>query len=340
MTSSTSTGIAPGRISAKCRTVGVAGPASPRVRAAMAAAMVSLREPVPIAECWHDAQVKERPRTLLWLFFESRALSNLRSVFDRLGRYDLDVDASETHVGSLAGSQQPDRGNPQILEDLRTEPDFPPLLRTCDIGTGVAFVRNFCDRHARRAVAQEHDHSPAGCFEAFKRSVDRLCTAKHIANDVGPMQARQHALAISDIAVDKGHVMHAVEGRYIGIALERSDFRSDMKFADPLHQLVAALSIGNQLGDRDLHQPVFFRKGGDSWTAHHRAIVVHQLSQHADRRQRCEPAKVDAGFGVSGAHQHAALARDKRKYVAGTYEIRSAAVVVGKGAHRVATLFG
>jgi hypothetical protein len=51
--------------------VGAAGAASPRVRAAMATAMVRLREPVRMAECWHDAQAKKRPRTLFRLFFES-----------------------------------------------------------------------------------------------------------------------------------------------------------------------------------------------------------------------------------------------------------------------------
>src|SRR5262245_64630946 len=147
----------------------------------------------------------------------------LRSVFDRLGRYDLDVKAAKADVGSLAGSQQPDRRNPEILEDLRTEPDFPPLLRTCDIGTRVAFVRNFSDPHTCCAIAQEHDYPAPGCLETFERSVDRLCAAKHIADDVGPMLPRQDALAVSDIAVDEGHVMDAVERRHIGITLERAD---------------------------------------------------------------------------------------------------------------------
>ena len=113
-----------------------------------------------------------------------------------------------------------------------------------------------------------------------------------------------------------------------------------LEFADPLDQLVAALPVGDQFGDRDLRELVLLREGGDLRPAHHRAVVVHQFGQHADRRQAGEPAEIDAGFGMAGAHQHAALARDQRKHVAGAHEIGGAAVVVGERAHGVAALLG
>ena len=53
-----------------------------------------------------------------------------------------------------------------------------------------------------------------------------------------------------------------------------------------------------------------------------------------------QPAKIDAGLGMAGAHQHAALARDQRKHMAGPHEIGGAAVVVGERAHGVAALLG
>ena len=84
----------------------------------------------------------------------------------------------------------------------------------------------------------------------------------------------------------------------------------------------------------------FCGEGGDLRPAHHGAVVVHQLGQHADRRQPGEPAEIDAGLGMAGAHQHAALARDQRKHVAGPHEIGGAAVVVGERAHGVAALLG
>ena len=154
------------------------------------------------------------------------------------------------------------------------------------------------------------------------------------------MQPRQHVLAVADLAVDEGHVMHAVERRDIGVALERADLGLDVEFADALDQLVAVLPVGDQVGDRDLRQLVLLGEGGDLRPAHHRAVVVHQFGQHADRRQPGEPAEIDAGLGMAGAHQHAALARDQREDVAGPHEIGGAAVAVGERAHGVAALLG
>ena len=82
----------------------------------------------------------------------------------------------------------------------------------------------------------------------------------------------------------------------------------------------------------------FCAKAVTSGPAHHRAVVVHQLGQHADRRQAGEPAQVDASFGMAGAHQHAALAREQREHVTGPHEIGGAAIVVGECAHGVAAL--
>ena len=53
-----------------------------------------------------------------------------------------------------------------------------------------------------------------------------------------------------------------------------------------------------------------------------------------------EPAQIDAGLGVAGAHQHAALLGDQRKDVAGPHEIGGAAVAVGERAHGVGALLG
>jgi hypothetical protein len=73
--------------------------------------------------------------------------------------------------------------------------------------------------------------------------------------------------------------------------------------------------------------------------AHHGAVVVHQLGQHTDRRQIGKPAEIDAGLGVAGAHEHAAVLGDQREHVARAHEIGGAAVAVGEPAHRVVALF-
>ncbi len=71
-----------------------------------------------------------------------------------------------------------------------------------------------------------------------------------------------------------------------------------------------------------------------------RAVIVHELGEHADRLEAGQTAQIDAGFGMAGAHQHAALARDQRKDMAGTHEVGRADIAVGESAHRVGALFG
>ena len=62
--------------------------------------------------------------------------------------------------------------------------------------------------------------------------------------------------------------MHAVEGRHIGVAIERADFGGDVEFADTFHELVAVLSVGDQFGDRDLYKLVLLCKRSNFGTAH------------------------------------------------------------------------
>ena len=74
--------------------------------------------------------------------------------------------------------------------------------------------------------------------------------------------------------------------------------------------------------------------------AHHRAVVVDQFGDDADKRQAGKLAEIDRGFGVAGAHEHAAFARDQRKDVAGAQEIRCADIAVGEVAHRQRAVVG
>jgi hypothetical protein len=64
------------------------------------------------------------------------------SAFQWLGRHDLNAKTAQPHVSVLAGSEQTDRRNPQVPENLRTETDLAPLLRTGGVSAAVALVRN------------------------------------------------------------------------------------------------------------------------------------------------------------------------------------------------------
>src|SRR3546814_8500326 len=52
-----------------------------------------------------------------------------------------------------------------------------------------------------------------------------------------------------------------------------------------------------------------------------RAVLVHDLADHARRIEPGEPRDIDRGLGMPGAHQHPALARDQREDVARRHDL-------------------
>src|SRR5581483_10350088 len=156
-----------------------------------------------------------------------------RSAFQSFGGHDLDSETSKTDIGALARCQQAHRRDPQILQDLRTQADLAPLLRARRLGAGVA-MRNVSNRNTGSAVTQVDNHPAPGSLEARERGANRPGAAKYITDDVGAMQPRRDVPAVRDIAIDEGHVMHAVKRGDVGIPLQRADFGGDLEFAHPL----------------------------------------------------------------------------------------------------------
>ena len=228
---------------------------------------------------------------------------------------------------------------PEILENLGAEPDLAPLPRARNLGTGRARLRDGMGRHPRGTVAEEHDDAAAFLLEPLQGGVHRIGAAEDIADDIGAMQPRQHVPAVADAAVDEGHVLDGVERRHIGIACKRPDLALHREFADALDELVARLPVRDDIGDRNLLELVALGKRRHARPPHHRAVVVHQFGKHADRRQPGKTAEINAGLGVAGAHQHAAVLGNERKYMAGPHEVACAGVAIGERAHRIGPLF-
>ena len=66
-----------------------------------------------------------------------------------------------------------------------------------------------------------------------------------------------------------------------------------------------------------LLEAVALREGDEIGHARHGAVVVHDLADDGGGVEPGKARKIDGGLGVAGADQHAALARDERKDVAG-----------------------
>ena len=104
-----------------------------------------------------------------------------------------------------------------------------PISRHCrvraSLGRGIAGFRDRHHRHARGAVAQQHQHTPALGLEARQRLMDRLGAAEHVGNDIGAVQPRQHVLAVADTAINERHVIDRIERRQKRIAGQACRFR-------------------------------------------------------------------------------------------------------------------
>ena len=167
-----------------------------------------------------------------------------------------------------------------------------------------------------------------------------LSAREHVVDHRLAVEADRHAAAVADVAEDDGEVLGRVPFGAVGDGVRRAGRGRDRELGDAVDELLAALAIGDQVGDRDLLQAVLSRRRRRPRPALDRAVVVDEFGEHADRRQPGQPAEVDRRLGVTGAHQHAALARDQRKDVAGPDEIVGAGIGIGEGAHRVAALLG
>src|SRR5438128_10034434 len=106
-----------------------------------------------------------------WLLRAESFLS--KSSIQIFGGQNLDAEAGEANIGQLGRGEQPDRGNAEVLQNLRAETDLAPLARARHLGAGRTALRDGVSRHARRAVTQEDEDTAALLLEAAQRRMHR-----------------------------------------------------------------------------------------------------------------------------------------------------------------------
>ena len=91
--------------------------------------------------------------------------------------------------------------------------------------------------------------------------------------------------------------------------------------ADLLDQRFVAAAVLDQVGDGADLQAVLGGEQLQVGQARHGAVVVHDLADHRGGRAAGHGGQVAAGFGMAGAHQHAAVDRLQREDVAGLHQV-------------------
>jgi hypothetical protein len=87
-----------------------------------------------------------------------------------------------------------------------------------------------------------------------------------------------------------------------------------------------AQAVANQIGHRNHLQAVPLAKLDELRHARHGAVLVHDFADHAGGRKPGQARQIHGGFGLAGAHQHAAFARAQREHVAGPRQIARPAI--------------
>ena len=82
-----------------------------------------------------------------------------------------------------------------------------------------------------------------------------------------------------------------------------------------------AAAVLDQVGDGADFQTVFFGKNQQVGQPGHGAIVLHDLADHRGGGATGHGGQIATGFGVTGAHQHAAVNRLQRKDMAGLHQV-------------------
>jgi len=123
-------------------------------------------------------------------------------------------------------------------------------------------------------------------------------------------------------------------------AAELAVRRAQRPFTDALDQRFVAAAVLDQVRDGADLQAVLLGEHLQVRQAGHGAVVVHDLADHRGRRQARHARQVAAGFGVAGAHQHAAVLGLQREDVARLHQVARLGVLGHRDLHGAGAVGG
>src|SRR5471032_1108437 len=212
-----------------------------------------------------------------------------RAAGNRLLADDLEAEAFEAHDALLAVGQQDHFLHAEIDQDLGADAVVAQLAaRHLDVLAGATALLG---QHDRLRLADQDDDAAALLRYLLHRGLDLAATsvialAEGIGEDVDGVHAHQDRAARCRVALHQrdvlGHrhlvqVHDAAELAAVG-AVERV-------LAETAHDRVVAAAIGDQVGDGADLETVALGEGDEVVAARHRAVVVHDLADHAGGRE-------------------------------------------------------
>ena len=245
---------------------------------------------------------------------------------------DLEAVTLDAAVLRRVVRHQPHRGDAEVDEDLRADAVLARVGREAELEIRLDRVAALVLQRVRAQLvaepdaaafvaAQVHDDALALLRDLLERAVELHAAVapqrpEHVAGEALAVHAHEHVLLPGDLAPHEREVLGVVEQRLEDVRGEVAVLRRDTRLRHPPHELLVVAAEPDEIGDRDEHEAVLLRERLEVGPALHRAVVVHDLGEHAGRVAAGEPGEVDGGLGVTGPLQHAAFAVAQREDVA------------------------
>ena len=126
-----------------------------------------------------------------------------------------------------------------------------------------------------------------------------------MAHDVPLIPVALHGTA------DEGHVLLAVEERFVHVAVELAPPRGQRDALDPLDELLALQAVADQVRDRAHLHVVHVAELLQLRPPRHLAVGAHDLADDGRGLEAGHAGEVDAALGLAGADEHPAVACDQ-----------------------------
>ena len=224
----------------------------------------------------------------------------------------------------------------EVDEDLRADAVVAQVDRQAELEVGVDGVHALVlqvvglelvqQADAAALLGQVEQHAGALALDHRQRRLELLAAVaaqrvEDVAGQALRVDAHEDVGRARDVALDQRHVVLGVDQRAVADGGELAEAGRQPRLHHALDEPVVLAPVGDQVGDRDHLQPVARAVALEVGDARHRAVVVHDLADHAGGVQARQPREVDGRLGLPRALQHAAGLGLQREDVAGLDEV-------------------
>ena len=215
------------------------------------------------------------------------------------------------------------RETPRSLQHLGIHAVVPTVIRVADLAVRVHRVKTLFlqvvggdlveDADAASLVRRVvDDHALARLIHQTHRLLELCATiaaerAEHVPREADRVHPCKDTFAVCHVAPHERNMCAPIALGSVPHNSELPVARGKRGLRNPGDQLLGSPPVCDEVGDRDLHQPVAFGEGVEVFPSHHGPVVVDDLTEHPSRVQPGKPREVDGRLRVAWPLEDPAL---------------------------------